>query len=110
MENPDAVRFHYLQIERSQSLGYFVCNSKATEEALVDIFPSLKARATTIPYALPDAPPPPARAIPVEEIIRTRLSFATRGDENQPTTPISRSHSATSCGSHRWSPRRTRSA
>jgi glycosyltransferase involved in cell wall biosynthesis len=86
MENPDAVRFHFLQIERSQPFGYFVCNSKATEEALVDIFPSLKSRATTIPYALPDAPPPPARAIPVEEIIRTRLSFASLGDEKQPTT------------------------
>jgi glycosyltransferase involved in cell wall biosynthesis len=86
MENPDAVRFHFLQIERSQPFGYFVCNSKATEEALIDIFPSLKSRATTIPYALPDAPPPPARAIPIEEIIRTRLSSASLGDEKQPTT------------------------
>ena len=85
MENPDAVRFHFLQIERSQPFGYFVCNSKATEESLVDIFPSLKSRATTIPYALPDAPPPPTRAIPVEEIIRTRLSYASVGDEKQPT-------------------------
>jgi len=85
MDNPDAVRFHFLQIERSRQYGYFVCNSKATEEALVDIFPALKARATTIPYALPDAPPPPAKAIPVAEIIRTRLSSASLGDEKQPT-------------------------
>jgi glycosyltransferase involved in cell wall biosynthesis len=85
MENPDAVRFHFLQIERSQTFGFFVCNSRATEEALVDIFPTLKSRATTIPYALPDAPPPPPRAIPVEEIIRTRLSSASLGDEKQPT-------------------------
>lgn len=88
MDNPDAVRFHYLQIERSRQFGYFVCNSKATEEALVDIFPALKPRTTTIPYALPDAPPPPAKSIPVAEIIRTRLSTATLGDEKQPTVML----------------------
>ena len=85
MDNPDSVRFHYMQIERSKRFGYFVCNSQATEDALVDIFPSLKSRATTIPYALPDSPPPPARSIPVAEIIRTRLSSACLGDDKQPT-------------------------
>jgi glycosyltransferase involved in cell wall biosynthesis len=85
MDNPDAVRFHFLQIERSRPFGYFVCNSKATEEALIDIFPSLKSRATTIPYALPDAAPPPPKAIPVSEIIRTRLSSASLEGESTPT-------------------------
>lgn len=85
MDNPDAVRFHFLQIERSRDFGYFVCNSKATEDALVDIFPSLKARATTIPYALPESAPPPPKAIPVAEIIRTRISAASLGDEEKPT-------------------------
>lgn len=83
MDNPDTVRFHFLQIERSRQYGYFVCNSKATEEALIDIFPAVKSRTATIPYALPDAPPPPAKAIPVAEIIRTRLSSASLGDEKQ---------------------------
>lgn len=82
MDNADAIRLHYLQVERSRH-GYFVCNSKATEEALIDIFPDLKPRATTIPYALPDAPPPPARAIPVGEIIRTRLSAACVSEDKQ---------------------------
>lgn len=88
MDNADAVRQHYLQIERSRHTGYFVCNSKATEEALVDIFPAVKNRATTIPYALPDAPPPPPRAIPVAEIIRTRLSPACVAEEKQPTSVL----------------------
>ncbi len=85
MDNPDSVRFHFMQIERSKRFGYFVCNSQATEDALIDIFPSLKSRTTTIPYALPDSPPPPARSIPVAEIIRTRLSSACLGDDKQPT-------------------------
>jgi glycosyltransferase involved in cell wall biosynthesis len=85
MDNPDSVRFHFMQIQRSLPFGYFVCNSKATEDALVDIFPTLKNRATTIPYALPDSAPPPARAIPVAEIIRTRFSSACIGDDAKPT-------------------------
>lgn len=85
MDNPDPVRFHFLQIERSRPLGYFVCNSQATQDALIDIFPALAPRVTTIPYALPDSPPPPPKSIPVAEIIRTRLSSACLSDEARPT-------------------------
>lgn len=85
MDNPDPVRFHFLQIQRSRALGYFVCNSQATQDALIDIFPTLKPRVTTIPYALPDSPPPPPKSIPVAEIIRTRLSTACISEEAQPT-------------------------
>lgn len=84
MDNPDPVRFHFLAIQRSRAMGYFVCNSQATEDALIDIFPTLKPRVTTIPYALPDSPPPPPKSIPVAEIIRTRLSTACIGENAQP--------------------------
>lgn len=88
MDNADPVRFHFLQIQRSQALGYFVCNSQATQDALIDIFPTLAPRVTTIPYALPDSPPPPPKSIPVAEIIRTRLSTACISDELQPNLQI----------------------
>lgn len=88
MDNPDTVQLHFLQIQRAQQFGYFVCNSQATEDALVDIFPTLKSRVATIPYALPDSPPPPPKAIPVEEIICTRLSPASISESADQTATM----------------------
>ncbi|REK19228.1 MAG: glycosyltransferase family 1 protein [Planctomycetota bacterium] len=72
------IRWHHHSI--AQSIGsYFVCNSEPTRENLVDVYPELRDRSTTIPYMLSDAFRPEANEAMVNSIIRSRRSSATGG-------------------------------
>ncbi|ESQ91133.1 glycosyltransferase family 4 protein [Asticcacaulis benevestitus] len=76
MDNSDSVNMHFQAVERTRRIGWFVCNSKATEREILDIFPTLSGRTYTIPYALPEASTAKISGIKIADIIRARLSSA----------------------------------
>jgi len=53
MKHPWAIRWHQRAINQSQQ-STFVCNSEPTRAELVEVFPELAARSTTIPYTRSD--------------------------------------------------------
>lgn len=53
MKHPWAIRWHQRAISQSRQ-SVFVCNSDPTRSDLVDVFPELAARSTTIPYTRSD--------------------------------------------------------
>ncbi len=53
MKHPWAIRWHQRAISQSEQ-SVFVCNSEPTRSDLVDVFPELESRSTTIPYTRSD--------------------------------------------------------
>lgn len=73
-DNFDVVRTAFNMIYRSPPKSYYCCVSKPSEDVLLQIFPKLKGRTTTIPNALPELPDDVGGMPPVSEILRVRRS------------------------------------
>jgi glycosyltransferase involved in cell wall biosynthesis len=85
-DSVDVVNTAFNMVRRSSPTAIFSCVSEPSEEALLRIFPSLRGRTVTIPNALPEIPTNNARALPILEIIRARVSNASWSKDEERTS------------------------
>lgn len=79
---------HYKAIAGSRHDSYFICNSEATQDQLVRLFPSLEERSFVIPCTLPNLRQIEIDDISFSDIALRRRSFVSVGElKVKPTVP-----------------------
>lgn len=82
-DSVDVVNAAFNMVRRSSPEAIFACVSLPSEEALLRIFPQVRGRTVTIPNALPEIPKDNGKALPIIEIVRTRVSNSSWGGDSE---------------------------
>lgn len=85
-----AVKQHFWLAKHAVTRAHFVCNSIATEHEVVSIFPQLRGRTTTIPYALPEIDAAKIPKLNLHDVFRTRASAVTAPTRQTTREPFER--------------------